>query len=67
MPLYSYNKEMARRHTWVDGANLGLCQAEQHGPLSTGHDTEKPDSKQHMILITSSTYGLTSTAAANTE
>ena len=65
--VYSYNKERGRRHPWVAGANLGLWQAEKYCPLTPGHDTEHPDSNEHMSVIPSSTYRLTSTAAASTQ
>ena len=65
--VFYASKDGARRHPWVVGAFCGLWQADISYPLTTGHDTEQPDSTQHMILITSSMYRLTSTAAGSTQ
>ena len=52
--VFYASKERARRHPWVVGAFCGLWQADIYCPLTPGHDTEHPDSKQHMILTPSS-------------
>ena len=56
--VFYVNKERARRHPWVVGPFCGLWQADISYPLTTGHDTEQPDSKHTMILIPSSSARL---------
>ena len=56
--VFYASKDGARRHPWVLGPFCGLWQADISYPLTTGHDTEQPDSKHHMILIPSSSARL---------
>ena len=56
--VFYASKDGARRHPWVVGAFCGLWQADIYCPLTPGHDTEHPDSNEHMSVIPSSSAGL---------
>ncbi len=56
--VFYASKDGARRHPWVVGPFCGLWQADISYPLTTGHGTEQPHSKHHMIRISSSSARL---------
>ena len=56
--VFYASKDGAPRHPWVVGAFCGLWQADIYCPLTPGHDTEHPDSNEHMSVIPSSSVGL---------
>ena len=56
--VFYASKDGARRHPWVVGAFCGLWQADISYPLTTGHGTEQPHSKHHLIRISSSSARL---------
>ena len=56
--VFYASKDGARRHPWVVGPFCGRWQADISYPLTTGHGTEQPHSKHHLIRISSSSARL---------